>query len=449
MTQRRPATQRVAEPQGETRCVETVGLEGMLCLNKTQCPSTLSVVLLPAPRNRGSRLGGRRIPAAWWTRQHASFLSTIMVLCLMSIILLPLVTAGPKQISRAEINSISPATSFENKGGSFKKKEINFDGKQSDQAKKTRNKPQMARQTTKKGQGSNTKPMPEVNLVAWNSGGLKDEAKTLLILDHIKSEWPDTHLILLTETHLEEGDTNEILDGNKDWQVFSLAQKSSQHTNWGGLILLARKGMFTVSLHKEYQEHHIDAATWSIQHASWELPLHLTGIYRNHPASRRKGGREAYINSKDTETGQLAAIEEIAETMQLTTTPELMIGDFNIAMGRAQEELQHPTVAAWGKRESIHDPYIPPSSPATQLMRIIDEQQLWILNGRYGQDSAETTYEKMVSKRQGKETTHTTIDYAICKQSMADTIKSMTVEKNNGAGVYSDHRPLRVTSLCK
>ena len=27
---------------------------------------------------------------------------------------------------------------------------------------------------------------------------------------------------------------------------------------------------------------------------------------------------------------------------------------------------------------------------------------------------------------------------------MADTIKSMTVETNNGAGVYSDHRPLRV-----
>ena len=84
--------------------------------------------------------------------------------------------------------------------------------------------------------------MPEVNLVAWNSGGLKDEAKTLLILDHIKSEWPDTHLILLTETHLEEGDTNEILDGNKDWQVFSLAQKSSQHTNWGGVDLAGKEG---------------------------------------------------------------------------------------------------------------------------------------------------------------------------------------------------------------
>ena len=76
--------------------------------------------------------------------------------------------------------------------------------------------------------------MPEVNLVAWNSGGLKDEAKTLLILDHIKSEWPDTHLILLTETHLEEGDTNEILDGNKDWQIFSLAHRRALNTQTGG-----------------------------------------------------------------------------------------------------------------------------------------------------------------------------------------------------------------------
>ena len=127
--------------------------------------------------------------------------------------------------------------------------------------------------------------------------------------------------------------------------------------------------------------------------------------------SRGKVGTEAYINGKDTETGQLAAIEEIAETMQLTAIPELMIGDFNIAMGRTQEELQHPPVKAWEKRESIHDPYIPHSSPATQLMRIIDDQQLWIFNGRYGQDSAETTYEAMVRKQQGKETTHTTIDY--------------------------------------
>ena len=346
----------------------------MVCLNKTQCPSTLSCVSTPAPRRRRSQFKGRRIPAAWWTRQHAFFLSTILILCLMSIILLPLVAASPKQINRAEINSISPATSSVNKGGSFKKREINFDSKQPKHAGRSRHQPQLARQPPKKGQRSNTKPMPEVNIVAWNSGGLKDEAKTLLLLDHTMTEWPDTHLILFTETHLEEHDTNAILDGNKDWQVFSLTQKSSQHTSWGGLILLARKDMFTVSLLKEYQEHHIDAATWSIQHASWELPLHLTGIYRNHPASRGKVGTEAYINGKDTETGQLAAIEEIAETMQLTAIPELMIGDFNIAMGRTQEELQHPTVKAWGKRESIHDPYIPPSSPATQLMRIIDEQ---------------------------------------------------------------------------
>ena len=104
------------------------------------------------------------------------------------------------------------------------------DGKQSDQdGRKEPTKTGTA--TLKKVQRSSTRPMPEVNIVAWNSGGLKDEAKTLLLLDHIMTEWPDTHLILFTEDHLEEDDTNAILDGNKDWQVFSLAQKSSQHTS--------------------------------------------------------------------------------------------------------------------------------------------------------------------------------------------------------------------------
>ncbi len=82
-------------------------------------------------------------------------------------------------------------------------------------------------------------------------------------------------------------------------------------------------------------------------------------------------------------------------------------------------------------------------------MRIIDEQQLLILNGRYGQDSAETTYEAIVRKKQGNETTHTTIDYALCRQDMANKITSMTVETNNDAGVLSDHRPLRVSVQCK
>ena len=82
-------------------------------------------------------------------------------------------------------------------------------------------------------------------------------------------------------------------------------------------------------------------------------------------------------------------------------------------------------------------------------MRIIDEQQLLILNGRYGQDSAETTYEAIVRKKQGNETTHTTIDYALCRQDMADKITSMTVETNNDAGVLSDHRPLWVSLQCK
>ena len=74
----------------------------------------------------------------------------------------------------------------------------------------------------------------------------------------------------------------------------------------------------------------------------------------------------------DTETTQITAIDEVANRMQAAEGPALMVGDFNIALGRLQEELQHPVVVAWGKRESMHDPHIPPSSPAIQLMRIID-----------------------------------------------------------------------------
>ena len=82
--------------------------------------------------------------------------------------------------------------------------------------------------------------------------------------------------------------------------------------------LLAKQNIFTVSLHQEY---HIDAATWIIHHASWELPLQLTGVYRNPLTSLGHTGAEAYTNRMDTETGQLAAIEEIADTMQLTSGP--------------------------------------------------------------------------------------------------------------------------------
>ena len=162
---------------------------------------------------------------------------------------------------------------------------------------------------------------------------------------------------------------------------------------------MAKRGMFTVSRDKEYQQYHIDAATWSIQHISWELPLQLTGVHRNRPTSIGGDGQEAYTNRMDTETTQITAIEEIAKGLQAAEGPALMLGDFNIALGRLQEELQHSLVVEWGKRESIHDPHIPPSSPAIQLMRIIDEQQLLILNGRYGQDSAETTYEAIVRKK--------------------------------------------------
>ena len=54
----------------------------------------------------------------------------------------------------------------------------------------------------KQGERSSTTFLPEVNMIGWNTGGIKNEAKTLLLLHHITTEWPDTHLMLLTETLL-------------------------------------------------------------------------------------------------------------------------------------------------------------------------------------------------------------------------------------------------------
>ena len=68
----------------------------------------------------------------------------------------------------------------------------------------------------KQGERSSTTFLPEVNIIGWNTGDIKNEAKTLLLLDHIKTEWPDTHLMLLTETLLEDDDNNTILEGNKE-----------------------------------------------------------------------------------------------------------------------------------------------------------------------------------------------------------------------------------------
>ena len=83
-------------------------------------------------------------------------------------------------------------------------------------------------------------------------------------------------------------------------------------------------------------------------------------------------------------------------------------------------------------------------------MRIIDEQDLMVLNGRHGTISAETTSEAMVRVRGGATArTHKTIDYTICRQDMAHNIIRMTVEKNNGAGTHSDHTSIRVPEKCE
>ena len=213
---------------------------------------------------------------------------------------------------------------------------------------------------------------------------------------------------------------------------------------------MARRNMFSIHQHQNHQHLCVDAATWTVNHSSWEHPFQLSGIYRNHPSAKRQGGAQAYAKRTDTETSQLTAIEEMAALTNIAAGPALMIGDFNIALGRLQEDLKADAKEQLGQRQSVHNPIITASSLATGVMRIIDEHDLMVLNGRHGTMSAETTFEAMVRVRGGAVVrTHTTIDYAICRQDMAHTIVSMTVEKNNGAGTLSDHRPIRVAVKCE
>ena len=68
-----------------------------------------------------------------------------------------------------------------------------------------------------------------------------------------------------------------------------------------------------------------------------------------------------------------------------------------------------------------------------------------VINGRFGNASAATTYEKATRTRQGVQPTHTTIDYAFCRQDMQTQILDMSVERND---IGKDHSPIMVSLQC-
>ena len=177
----------------------------------------------------------------------------------------------------------------------------------------------------------NNAPLEVVNIMEWNVSGLKSEADTWSYLNHIETVWPDVHLVVLTESHLTSENVNDELSSNEKWEAHHLPQRASSHTNWGGIVLLAKKGMFTsITRQQDFQDHHLDAAICEVRHASWPHPLHLTGFYRNQPAGKSRGGAEAYERRGVIESTQTAAFDLIGKAMRSAPGPAIAVGDLNI-----------------------------------------------------------------------------------------------------------------------
>ena len=117
---------------------------------------------------------------------------------------------GPKGISKEEIDSIAPTQSSLRHGQARNSKGANFVGKTTNKKWLERTRPHAGDKGIKRGKTDNMPhKLPVVNIFSWNVNSIKDEIKTILLLNQIASEWPDTHLILFLESHLKENDSNE------------------------------------------------------------------------------------------------------------------------------------------------------------------------------------------------------------------------------------------------
>ena len=390
----------------------------------------------PAPSPRVRKMLGSQLWAV---------VMVTTVIC--SLAYLPTVEAAPKSqsqpITRAALNFVSPTASSSRASGSKRQPEVNFNPRASARQRFMDG----ASATYKKRKRGAQGPLAQVNIMEWNVGGLKSESDTWSYLNHIETEWPDMHLVVLTESHLLVDDINTELSANETWEAHHLHQHDSSYTNWGGIVLLARKGMFTVRLQQEFQDYYLDAAIWEVDHDSWEHPLQLTGYYRNQPAGKNQGGAATQTRA-DVESTQMAALHRIGKAMNAAQGPALALGDLNIALGKLQEVWSHNPPPTCRQRISQHDPHITPSSLAHQMMAVVNTEHLMILNGRFGNGSASTTYEKNTRTNHGVLPAKTTIDYALCRQNMQSRILDMTVEKKDGAGALSDHSPISVSLQC-
>ena len=80
-------------------------------------------------------------------------------------------------------------------------------------------------------------------------------------------------------------------------------------------------------------------------------------------------------------------------------------------------------------------------------MEVVKDDELLILNGRFGPESARITYERdRKINGQMHQRTQTLIDYALCHQRWAKSIQKLEIHANTGR--HSDHRPLHLHITC-
>ena len=284
---------------------------------------------------------------------------------------------------------------------------------------------------------SNSSPL--LHVLAWNVNGVLDEDKTYLLLDTLSSQWPDVKVVLLTETHLTESLCNPTLHSHPKWEVHRLDyHDSSGHTKQGGLVLLTARGQFAVSLLSSHPHLHVSAGTWRIHHTSWSESVDISGLYRPWPH-----GTAPVVST--VEQKQMEAFTELAEHHQQSPNSGLIVGDFNLHFGASQERLTHSNMMNTAPRVSEHAPPVTPNSLAAQALDIVNDHELFILNGRFGAASARHTFAPSRKRSDGTDVL-TTVDYALAHQSAHERITNMKID-TSFSGPF-DHRPLIITIKC-
>jgi hypothetical protein len=285
-----------------------------------------------------------------------------------------------------------------------------------------------------------------IQMMTWNARGLRNEHHTCGLLAHIQAEWPHIDVLLLTETNLRSVDPNTTLANNETWAAHRVDEFPGQgRTRTGGLVLLVkRKRNFTVTKLQDFKQYFISAASWKIEHASWKTPLTVHGVYRNHAVTGELPDGTSLQRS--TEKLQMTALQIIAASMTSDKTLSVLLGDFNLWIGEAQQPLTDPCVRAWRLRKSDHKPAQALDYVAKSFMEIVRSDELLVLNGRFGPSSASITYEKERKVRGKTQYSQSLIDYALCHQRWAPSIQKFEIHANTGR--LSDHRPLHLNISC-